>query len=323
MPWRYLGSGGTAPEFLTSALGRCEWSSSCPGRFTPREIASVAHWIGGYMGHRAGLEKYISDFCFALKFNNRNNRCGLLSFLGACFVFNLRPCSCWILWARLCKHLQLMSVNNRTVSNNSYSFQFLVRILSRVRCSVTNNYRFWSGWLNFLSFLCTVSLNYNQYSAFADLHTFQFTFAHALGFCVSTSRILATDLNTGTVTLNHCEVFLSFLLQSLWTADSLNSNQFSNSISTTLYSHSLVSWLCTHQCYRLSLYRSSMDHTENTALPLLRGADHIENTSALLLATCLLRTLPRSGSTCHTMIFDVNMLRHLNFSVYQKSQQIS
>jgi hypothetical protein len=48
----------------------------------------------------------------------------------------------------------------------------------------------------------------------------QFTVAHAPGFLVSTSRILATDLNTGTITSNHYEVFLPFLLQSLWTADS-------------------------------------------------------------------------------------------------------
>jgi hypothetical protein len=34
--------------------------------------------------------------------------------------------------------------------------------------------------------------------AIADLHTFQFTFAHELGFSVSTSRLLATDLNTET-----------------------------------------------------------------------------------------------------------------------------
>jgi hypothetical protein len=51
----------------------------------------------------------------------------------------------------------------------------------------------------------TVTLSYNQYSAIADLHTLQFTVAHALGFSVSTSHILATDLNTGTITSNHYE----------------------------------------------------------------------------------------------------------------------
>jgi hypothetical protein len=58
--------------------------------------------------------------------------------------------------------------------------------------------------------LCTISLNYKQYSDVADLHIFQFTVVHALGFSVYTSRILATDLNTGTITWNYYEVVLSF-----------------------------------------------------------------------------------------------------------------
>jgi hypothetical protein len=39
-----------------------------------------------------------------------------------------------------------------------------------------------------------------QYRVIADLHTFQFTVAHALGFLVSTCRLLATDLSTETST---------------------------------------------------------------------------------------------------------------------------
>jgi hypothetical protein len=68
--------------------------------------------------------------------------------------------------------------------------------------------------------LCTVSLHYNQYSAIADLHNFQFTVAHAIGFSVSTSRIRATGLDTGTITSNHYEVFLPFFIPSSWTDDS-------------------------------------------------------------------------------------------------------
>jgi hypothetical protein len=34
-----------------------------------------------------------------------------------------------------------------------------------------------------------------NYSAIADLHTFQLTVAHALGFSGFTSRLLATDLS--------------------------------------------------------------------------------------------------------------------------------
>jgi hypothetical protein len=36
--------------------------------------------------------------------------------------------------------------------------------------------------------------DYRQHGAIAILHTFQFTVAHALGFSVFTSRVLATDL---------------------------------------------------------------------------------------------------------------------------------
>jgi hypothetical protein len=67
----------------------------------------------------------------------------------------------------------------------------------------------------------------------------QFTVAHALGLSVSTSRTLATDLNTGPIISNHYEVFLSFLIPSLPTHQ--NSTQFSNSICTLLHSHSLGS----------------------------------------------------------------------------------
>jgi hypothetical protein len=62
----------------------------------------------------------------------------------------------------------------------------------------------------------TFSLNYSQYRAIADLHNLQFIVAHALRFSVSTSRLLTTDLNTETATLNHYEVFLAFLIQSPW-----------------------------------------------------------------------------------------------------------
>jgi hypothetical protein len=58
------------------------------------------------------------------------------------------------------------------------------------------------------------------YSAIAIPHTLQSTVAHALGFSVSSSRFLATGLNTETSTSNHNEVFLS-LLQSPWNADKI------------------------------------------------------------------------------------------------------
>jgi hypothetical protein len=70
--------------------------------------------------------------------------------------------------------------------------------------------------IEFIRTSFTISLNYNQYSAIADLHSLQFTVEHALGFSVSTSRLLATDLNTETSTSNHYEVFVPFLVQSPW-----------------------------------------------------------------------------------------------------------
>jgi hypothetical protein len=62
----------------------------------------------------------------------------------------------------------------------------------------------------FISTLVTTTLNYSQYSAIADLHKLHSTVAHALGFSVSTSRLLATDLNTETNTSDlsryHCTI---------------------------------------------------------------------------------------------------------------------
>jgi hypothetical protein len=42
--------------FLTSALVRGQWSASRPGRFNPRERGPGTHWIGGWVGPRAGLD---------------------------------------------------------------------------------------------------------------------------------------------------------------------------------------------------------------------------------------------------------------------------
>jgi hypothetical protein len=45
-----------APPFLTSALDGGEWSASRPCCFTPGERAPGTHWIGGWVGPRAGLD---------------------------------------------------------------------------------------------------------------------------------------------------------------------------------------------------------------------------------------------------------------------------
>jgi hypothetical protein len=68
----------------------------------------------------------------------------------------------------------------------------------------------------FIGTSVTISLNYNYQSSIADLHNLQFTVAHALGVSVSTSRLLATDLNTEIIASNHYEVSLPFLVPSSW-----------------------------------------------------------------------------------------------------------
>jgi hypothetical protein len=72
--------------------------------------------------------------------------------------------------------------------------------------------------IGFIGTSVTSSLNDTYYSAIADLHNLEFTFAHALGLSVFTSHLLAMDLNTETSTSTHYEVFLLFCLhlQSLW-----------------------------------------------------------------------------------------------------------
>jgi hypothetical protein len=52
----YWGSGGIVHEFLTSVVEGGEWSASRPDRFTPRKRAPGIHWIGGWVGTRAGLD---------------------------------------------------------------------------------------------------------------------------------------------------------------------------------------------------------------------------------------------------------------------------
>jgi hypothetical protein len=51
-----MGSGGMAPQFFTSALDRGEWSASPSCCFTSQETDPGIHWIGGWVGLRAGLD---------------------------------------------------------------------------------------------------------------------------------------------------------------------------------------------------------------------------------------------------------------------------
>jgi hypothetical protein len=42
---------------MTMALDGGEWSASHPRCFTPRERAPSTHWIGQWVGPRAGLDE--------------------------------------------------------------------------------------------------------------------------------------------------------------------------------------------------------------------------------------------------------------------------
>jgi hypothetical protein len=56
MSLRHMGVWSIISPFLTSALDGGEWSASCSGCFTSREIDPDTYWIGGWLDPRAGLE---------------------------------------------------------------------------------------------------------------------------------------------------------------------------------------------------------------------------------------------------------------------------
>jgi hypothetical protein len=45
-----------APQFFNSVLDGDEWSASLPSRFNPTGRALDIHWVGGWVGSRAGLD---------------------------------------------------------------------------------------------------------------------------------------------------------------------------------------------------------------------------------------------------------------------------
>jgi hypothetical protein len=91
---------------------------------------------------------------------------------------------------------------SRRRRRNGKSQNWDSKIWSRVTC--ISDYRRGLDWMiGFIApYTYTFTIrNYRQYSAIAILRTSQFTVAHALGFSVFTSRILATDLSH-----SHCNL---------------------------------------------------------------------------------------------------------------------
>jgi hypothetical protein len=191
--------------------------------------------------------------------------------------------------------------------------------------------------IGFIGTSVTSSLNHTYYSAIADLHTFQFTVAHALGFSVFTSHLLATDLNTETSTSNHYEVFLSFLVQSPWNLGTQLKTPSATHSSSLLLACLLLPLTTTHCLGILLTYIDAARTriTENTrhviatqpvhwcagwtyrkhmsrrypASPLtcwldLQKTHHVTAThccvtAPVVLAVCALRALPSNGFACH------------------------
>jgi hypothetical protein len=57
MPWRLMGERRyNSYSYWTSALDGGEWSASRPGRALPPGKGPPVHWIGGWVGPRAGLD---------------------------------------------------------------------------------------------------------------------------------------------------------------------------------------------------------------------------------------------------------------------------
>jgi hypothetical protein len=99
------------------------------------------------------------------------------------------------------------------------------------------NNGFLFGWLDLLVPWLQVLLITLKYSAIADLHTFQFTVAHALGFSVFTSRLLESDRNTVASTSNRYEVSLPFLIQSQWNLGTQLKTLLDSSLMVTIISY--------------------------------------------------------------------------------------
>jgi hypothetical protein len=123
--------------------------------------------------------------------------------------------------------------------------------------SMSDDWIYWPFFVQSLLITSNTTRTYKPYSAIADLHTFQFTAAHALGISVSTSRCLIADLNTGNITSNHYAGFLSFLLQSPSNAGPIIQFYFS-SLCTARYYSELKTNLRVSNSLLLTLLRYSL-----------------------------------------------------------------
>jgi hypothetical protein len=120
------------------------------------------------------------------------------------------------------------------------------------------------GWSDLLAPGLQVLLITLKYRAIADLHTSQFPVAHALGFFVFSSLLLATDLNTETSTSNHYQIFLLFCLQSLWDLGTKNSSGLT--LPAYDWHITALNEFCPSFILGISLYSHDTDHTEDAGV---------------------------------------------------------
>jgi hypothetical protein len=169
--------------------------------------------------------------------------------------------------------------------------------------------------IGFIATSVTISLNYNQYRAIAHLLTFQSNFAHALGLSVSTSRPLATDLNTETSTQSlwsllviSCSIALKprnstelRLLLSLPAYSLLRNSAHTENICDVIATQP-AHWSA-GCCLAMVSTRAYRKHI-TWPLPTLlwRYRVHKENTTPVLLVPCVLQALPSNGFTWHNIM---------------------
>ncbi|KDR23422.1 Furin-like protease 2 [Zootermopsis nevadensis] len=132
-------------SFLTSALDGGEWLASRPGRALPSGKDPSTHWIGGWVGPRAGLD--VEDTLNILSFSRGSN-------LG-CPVRNqddwgaIKKVSCGLMGAvnrrhnpeQQHRHLRIRPSVSNTVMNKYQSIDGMVEALRRADPSSKESYR--------------------------------------------------------------------------------------------------------------------------------------------------------------------------------------
>jgi hypothetical protein len=148
--------------------------------------------------------------------------------------------------------------------------------------------------IGFIAPYTIITRDYRQYSAIADVHTFQFTAPHALGFSVSTSRILATDLSK-----SHCNIKLHMKssFHSLILFLPLLSTQFNSSSSKLIYWQAGIPKVDSSFLTRLLQFTTVLSCR---TLPYNHFARTTQKTASIIKEVCLL---------IHYLATDVLLLR--------------